>query len=580
MGAPQKDCKDREVFFIYKRVQYFCSTPNSYLMEYQIYRKHIPSQFIQIELTLQCHKNESIQLQLPAWRPGRYELANYAQKLKSISCHASGEEVKLTKLSKDLWQFEAIDTAPHLIQYEFHASQMDAGGSWSDDEQLYLNFINFIFQIKGREKESIQVRLDLPDDYCIATALPVAAPFVLEARDFQHLIDSPLIASPKLKHHRYQVGPHTFHLWFKGGIYFDPELVLSHFERFTEKQIQAFGDFPASDYHFLFQLLPYKHYHGVEHQYSTVITLGPATELATKKSMDLLMGISSHELYHFWNVCRIRPKELLPYDFAREVYLDSGVVLEGVTSYMGDLFLLKSGYYTLEEYAKIIEKLVNREFELFGWRNQSIVESSFDLWLDGYKPGIPDRKVSIYNRGALISLCLDLLLLDEGSSLSQVMKTMWTRFGQNEVGYALTDFQSIIGQHLGNPKAAEDFFIDFIYGKKDLLPLLKSLLASVGISVHENRRNALESDFGILLDQDSAVKSLHPDSPAYSQLMVGDVVQNQEMRQNYAGDFLIISVRRNLKTLTVSLPQTSTMFYLQYQLLIDHYTEKTALWGI
>lgn len=547
-------------------------------MEYLIYRKHVPSQFIQIELTLNCSKDETIQMQLPSWRPGRYELANYAQKLKNVSGQAMGEEIKMKKITKDLWQFEATNTAPHIIQYEFHAAQMDAGGSWSDDEQLYLNFINFIFQIKGREEEQIQVRLDIPADYRIATALPLRESFVLEANNFQHLADSPLIASAKLKHYLYQIGSHTFHLWFKGSVYFDPDLVLSHFARFTESQIQAFGDFPASDYHFLFQLLPYKHYHGVEHRYSTVITLGPASELAAKTSLDILMGISSHELYHFWNVCRIRPKELLPYDFSREAYIDTGMVAEGITTYMGDLFLWKSGYYTLEEYIKVVEKLINREFEQFGWKNQSIVESSFDLWLDGYKPGIPDRKVSIYNRGALISLCLDLLLLDHGSSVSQVMKTMWTDFGKKEIGYTLDDFQSIIGQHLDNQKAAEIFFNDFIYGKKDILPLLKTMLESVGIELGEHRRNALESDFGLLLDADAMVRAVHPESPAYSKFMVGDVVQSQQMRQNPKGNFLTLTVRRNQRTLTETLPQTSGMFYIQYSLAVGRPTYKTVLW--
>src|SRR5690606_21927473 len=158
----------------------------------------------------------------------------------------------------------------------YYASQMDAGGSWSDDEQLYLNFINFIFHIKGREEEPIKVQLDLPSGYQIATALPQTGAFVLEATGFQHLVDSPSIASPSLTHHQYQMGHCTFHLWFQGSIYFDIEELKNHFIRFTEKQIAAFGDFPCSNYHFLFQLLPYRHYHGVEHQYSTVITLGPA----------------------------------------------------------------------------------------------------------------------------------------------------------------------------------------------------------------------------------------------------------------------------------------------------------------
>lgn len=401
-------------------------------MDYLIYRKNIPSQYIDLELSLQCTKNETIELQLPSWRPGRYELANYAQKLRHLKAFENGKEISLSKITKDRWGFVAQHSGPHLIQYQYHASQMDAGGSWSDNEQLYINFINLIFQIQGREQENIKIKLDLPEDYKLATALPSAEPFVLKAEDFYHLVDSPLIASPTLTHHQYQIHDHTFHLWFQGEIHFNTEALKTHFSNFTKYQIAAFGAFPATDYHFLFQLLPYEHYHGVEHQFSTVITLGPAIDLANKTFMDKLMGVSSHELYHFWNVCRIRPKKLLPYDFSKEAYIDTGIVAEGVTTYMGDLFLWKSGYYSLEDYLRILEKLINREFEQFGWRNQSIVESSFDLWLDGYKPGIPNRKVSIYNRGALIALCLDLLLLDHESSLSQVMAIMWVNFGQKK----------------------------------------------------------------------------------------------------------------------------------------------------
>src|SRR5690606_8828244 len=417
-----------------------------------------------IDLTLLAGKDENLELQLPAWRPGRYELANYAQKLRSLKVtDSSGQCIPLRQYTKDRWAFTSKEEGIYCIQYQFHASQMDAGGSWSDDEQLYINFINLAFQVIGREEEEITVRLELPENYKIATALPCSDPWVLKARGFQHLVDSPMIASATLQHFTYHVHDHSFHLWFQGEIHFDVEALIERFTNFSKAQIHAFGDFPADHYHFLFQLLPYSHYHGVEHQFSTVITLGPAAQLVNPSFMDRLMGVSSHELYHFWNVCRIRPKELLPYDFSKEAYIDTGVVAEGVTTYMGDLFLCKSGYFSVEEYFKLLEKLINREFEQFGWRNQSIVASSLDLWLDGYKPGIPDRKVSIYNRGALIALCLDLMLLDRKSSLSQVMQIMWMTFGQTEIGYQLEDFQSIISREYNDLDAIEDFFKRFIY---------------------------------------------------------------------------------------------------------------------
>jgi predicted metalloprotease with PDZ domain len=539
-------------------------------MQYLIYRTSIPSQFIDIQLTLAVAEHETIELQLPAWRPGRYELANYAQKLRHLKVvNSSGERIRLQQHTKDRWSFTSLEKGSYRIQYQFHASQMDAGGSWSDDEQLYINFINLAFQVIGREEEEITVRLDLPENYKLATALPCSSPRVLNAEGFQHLVDSPLIASPALQHFVYEVYDHSFHLWFQGEIHFDTEQLLHHFAQFSKAQIDAFGSFPADHYHFLFQILPYSHYHGVEHQFSTVITLGPAEDLSSKAFMDRLMGVSSHELYHFWNVCRIRPKELLPYDFSKEAYFDAGIVAEGVTTYMGDFFLWKSGYYSDRDYLDVLEKLINREFEQFGWKNQSIVESSWDLWLDGYKAGIPDRKVSIYNRGALISLCLDLMLLRSGSSLSQVMKKMWDNFGQKGIGYELKDFKLLVAEGLEDETAAEAFFSRFVYGTEHLLPLLKDCLEAVGIALHEERWDDLATDYGIILDEEAKVKSVHSESPAYHQIMIGDLIHNQQVQQSPEGDLLILSIKRYGRDLRVTLPKTADAYFKRYRLYIQ-----------
>ena len=547
-------------------------------MEYLIYRTSVPSQFIDIELTLVAEASETIELQLPAWRPGRYELANYAQKLRFLKVvGSSGRSIHLQKITKDRWSFTSQEAGSHRIQYQYHASQMDAGGSWSDDEQFYINFINLAFQVIGREEEEITVRLGLPENYQIATALPFSSPCVLKAQGFQHLVDSPLIASPTLQQFTYQVYDHRFHLWCQGDIHFDIEALIRHFINFSKAQIDAFGSFPADHYHFLFQLLPYSHYHGVEHQFSTVITLGPAEDLSSKALMDRLMGVSSHELYHFWNVCRIRPKELLPYDFSQEAYIDSGLVAEGVTTYMGDYFLWKSGYYSDRDFLDVVEKWINREFEQFGWKNQSIVQSSWDLWLDGYKPGIPNRKVSIYNRGALISLCLDLMLIRSGSSLSQVMKAMWDNFGQKGIGYELKDFQWLIAEGLKDNAAAEKFFTQFVYGTEHLLPVLQDCLETVGIVLDEERQDGLATDYGLILDGEAKVKSVHPESPAYHQIMIGDLIQNQEVKQSLEGDLLNLSIKRYGRDLRVSLAETANAYYKRYRLSI-HTAKMLSQW--
>ena len=97
--------------------------------------------------------------------------------------------------------------------------------------------------------------------------------------------------------------------------------------------------FPTEDYHFLYQFLPYQAYHGVEHYNSTVIALGPADQVIEDSGLYYeFLGVSSHELFHTWNIIRIRPQEMMPYDYTRENYFPTGFLAEGATTYYGDLF--------------------------------------------------------------------------------------------------------------------------------------------------------------------------------------------------------------------------------------------------
>lgn len=494
-------------------------------MHYHISRKSICSQYIQIQLLISCQQGEDTHLQLAAWRPGRYELTNYAQKIRGFQVKLEDNPVHWYKKTKDLWCFAATETGEYQIDYEFYCNQMDAGGCWSDDMQLYLNFSNFVFEVKGKSETPISICIDLPRHYQVATALPVKSQGIWEATGYQHLMDSPLLAAAKLQHHTYTIQDHTFHLWFHGDIHFEMNRLIEDFRAFTKKQLSAFGEFPAEHYHFIFQLLPYRHYHGVEHAYSTVITYGPAQALNEKAERDELMGVSSHELYHFWNVCRIRPKELCTYNLAKETYLDSGLVLEGVTSYMGDLFLLQSGYFTKSDYLKILQKQIQKEVDHEGWKNLNIQESSFDLWLDGYKPGIPDRKVSIYNRGALIALCLDIILLSEGSSLSAVMKAMWEIFGRTKKGYRMQDFYEILYSETKHSPAFVDFWEQYVLGKEDLLKILPKILDKIGIvTFQEDHDNELLHGYGIRMDENGKVLQVHQEADAYGKIMINDLI--------------------------------------------------------
>jgi predicted metalloprotease with PDZ domain len=536
------------------------------MIHYKISCSNPASQFVEIELTFQNHADERVLLQLPAWRAGRYQLANYAQNIRGFQVKDSeGKLIPFQKLTKDLWGFQAPGFGDLKIQYEFWAGKMDAGSAWTDDQQVYLNLINCCFEPVGRSEEEYEVMVNLPDyPMQVSTLIPVKS-FTWKASNFQMLADSTILAAKHLRHLPYQIGDTSFHIWVHGEIHFDESRLINQFTAFSSKMIQDFGEFPEPEYHFVFQLLSYPHYHGVEHRRGTVITFGPAESLSDPEQMEELLGISCHELYHAWNVCRIRPKELLPYDFSKEAYSQAGLILEGVTTYMGDLYLLKSGVYDLPTYLKHLEKIISRESSHFGWKNYTIQESSHDLWLDGYIPGIPDRKVNIYTRGALLALGIDLILLKNDSSLSKVMKRAWENFGKPRIGYEWQDFENLIFGACSDTREITKFFSDFVYGKQDLFPVLDSLLSDISLGLKENKgKNKLLHGWGIRVDNTGIVTQLHPESKAYLSLMRQDKILTSF--ESPMDQTLHLEIDRLGRTLEIYIPEEIRYFFPEIKL--------------
>jgi predicted metalloprotease with PDZ domain len=548
------------------------------MIQTQISCSNPASQFLDLQLSIPCEAGEVVRLQLPAWRAGRYQLANYAQNIRGFRATSSqGIPIPFAKSSKDRWELLVPEQMTLHIHYQYWAGKMDAGSAWIDDEQVYVNLVNCCFELLGRSKERIAVSIDLPQYPEHVLTLDPTGPNSWVAANFQQLADATLLAAKSLHHWRYAVGETQFHVWIKGEVHFDKELFLRRFEAFSSRLIADFGTFPEPEYHFAFQLLPYPHYHGVEHRRGTVITFGPASTLAEEEAMEELLGIACHELYHAWNVCRIRPKEFLPYDFSRETYTQAGLVLEGVTTYFGDLYLLKSGVYDLPTYLRHLEKIFAREAAQFGWKNASIQESSHDLWLDGYVPGIPDRKVNIYTRGALLALCLDVMLLKAGSSLAFVMRDLWEDFGQPLQGYELQDFEKQVGKRAGDPKKISSFFAAYVAGREDLSPVLEDCLSALGLLITKNTSSdTLLHQAGIQVNQHSQVLQIHPESIAYRHLMTQD--QLVSAAQSPDGSTWEIDILRQGRTLHLSLEKEAGNYYPVLELEESAYTSLRANW--
>jgi predicted metalloprotease with PDZ domain len=490
--------------------------------------------YLQVQLMVEVPADAvtPLALQLPAWRPGRYELQNFAQKIQrvEVSDAETGQPLPYRKVTKDRWEVADVAGRSVRVGYNFYAHQMDAGGSWLDATQLYLNPVQALMYAEGHQDLPCQLTLVLPPDWRLACGLPQSAPNVLQATNFDQLADAPLIASPTIRHEQYEAGGLPFHVWAQGeeALINWPRL-LADFKAFSEEQLALFGGFPVADYHFLNQFLPYKHYHGVEHHNSTVITLGPAELLMHEALYKELLGVSCHELFHTWNIKAIRPAEMQPYDYARENYFRTCYIAEGVTTYYGDYLLTRSHVRTPDQYLEELNLVLRKHYDDAGDQNLSLADASMDLWLDGYKPGVPDRKVSVYHKGALTALLLDLTIRQlhgHARSLDDVLRRLYEDFGKTGLGYTDEDYARIVSEVAG--RKMQVYFDKFINGTAPLQEPLDKALHTVGCQLvaYENA-SASEGTFGfrtVVKNDRTEVTYIWPGSPAAAVLTADDEI--------------------------------------------------------
>ena len=465
-----------------------------YLFSYKKAYKHL----IDIDLTVPTNGDKELCFQLPAWRPGRYELGDFAKNIQKWNAFdENGNELPFQKTTKDCWKVECHNTSSVTVTYNYYANELDAGSTYLDENQLYVNPVNCCMYVVGRENSACQLELEIPSDYKIACGMKMNGDGYLLANSFDQLAESPFIASNSLLHNEYIVDGITYHLWIQGKCKPDFEKVKADFIGFTKAQVDCFKSLPVDDYHFLFQITPYTSYHGVEHTNSTVILMGDKEDVF-KTKYDNILGICSHELYHTWNIKAIRPKEMFPYDYTKENYSKLGYVAEGVTTYMGDLMLKRGHVFNWEQFIKTQNENLKRHYENDGRHNLSVADSAFDTWLDGYSLGIPNRKTSIYADGALNMLMIDLFIIkhsDGKHSLNDVMTELYENYRNS--GYTEDDFQQLCVKY-GGLKVSE-VFNNHIYGTEEYTKTLIEALSYVGFDLVKTKNPSLSAHkFGFI----------------------------------------------------------------------------------
>lgn len=422
------------------------------------------------------------ELRLPKWRPGRYEMGPYAENIVDVAATTeSGKALKVTKDSTHVWRVEG-SSEEFVFSYGYYATDWGAGGSRFDEHMVYVNGVNLLMYRPGTMAEACEMELQLPEGYEVACGLRREGN-TLYAEDFHQAVDGPFIAASNLLHREFDVAGTIHHVWFYGEVRPDWDRIEADFVRFGVSTVQLFGEFPEDEYHYLILAPNTPNYHGVEHYNSTVISLGPAYKLMTPEFYAELLGVSCHELFHTWNVKAIRPAEMQPYDYERENYSKLHYVTEGVTTYYGDLMLLKSGVWSLQDYINNFNNAVlKRHYSNQGRNHVSLEQASFDSWLIGYKKAVPNRQISFYTKGCLAAFILDYVIRSSSGnkrSLDNVLRELWERFGKEGKGYTRSDYREIAEKNAG--VSLGRYFKRIISGTEALEPYLKDAADYFGL---------------------------------------------------------------------------------------------------
>ena len=426
--------------------------------------------------------------------PGRYALHEFAKNIYNFTAQDSrGNPLNITRENPYEWKVSGHDGQVN-IKYTLFANRGDGTYSQIDETHAHLNIpATFIYapSLADRKIEvDFKVRDDL--DWKVATQLQLVSENTYSAPNLQYFMDSPTeISNYKLR--EFQVDGQIIKLALHDpGTEEEADTYFEKVKKVVLAEKDVYGELPKFDYGmytFLACYVPNASGDGMEHRNSTVIT---STRTLANGSMEGKIGTVSHEFFHSWNVERIRPKTLEPFDFEEANMSGALWFAEGFTSYYTNLILCRAGLITPENYIEGLNGTFNYVWNSPARQFFNPIEMSYQApFVDAATSVDPVNRentfISYYSYGSVLGLALDLSLRENGLNLDDYMKLVWKEYGKTQNPYTIKDLHRTLKEYAGKT-FGDTFFNSFVY--KSEMPNYSALLQSVGITLSQNLEQA------------------------------------------------------------------------------------------
>jgi predicted metalloprotease with PDZ domain len=466
-------------------------------------------------------------LSIAVWIPGSYMVREFSKQVQALSATQNGKKITVLQTAKNAWQLGNTNLDPIDVSYLVYAFDASVRTAYLDSTRGFFNGTSLFMRVAGQADAPQEVRLERPVrcTWDVATGLRKHSVTrygwgTYLAANYDELADNPFelgdfwegAFSVRGIKHRFIVSG--------AAAAFDGKRLLADTQKIVEAELAFWhgknGKPPQAllDKGYVFMLRAMDiGYGGLEHMNSTALIakrsdlprIGDSTTtegVATiSDGYTTLLGLISHEYFHTWNVKRLRPASLVPYDYDQENHTELLWFFEGFTSYYDDLLLRRSGLVSDEQYLSLLAKTINQVQQTPGRMVHSLASSSYEAWTKYYRmdENSVNSTVSYYTKGSLVALCLDLMLRERGSNLDAVMQQLWQK-------HALPAKSSIAGVTEADilqaipDKACQQALLKWVHTTEEL-PLSK-VLASAGVDTVAVKAG-LAQELGLRVGTDS-----------------------------------------------------------------------------
>ncbi len=461
-----------------------------------------------VSVTFPVRRRDTVEVWMSRSSPGRYALHEFAKNVYDVSAvDGRGRPLRVTWKDPYRW-FVGGHDGTVTFRYTLFGDRADGTYAQIDPTHAHLNMPATFAFARGLEARPIRIRFDVPagSRWRPATQLvPTADPFTFTAPDLQYFMDSPT-----------ELSDYTLRTWTvarQGGRVDTIRLALHHqgteaeadsyaamAQKVVREEQAIYGELAPYDhgtYTFLADYLDWASGDGMEHRNSTVLS----ARGHLKTDAVGLLGTVAHEFFHSWNIERIRPKALEPFDFTRANASDALWFGEGFTSYYDALVLRRAGFLDDAAYGEDIGGNVNalintngRRF--FGARDMALQAPFVDAATAIDPNNRPNTFLSYYTYGAAVGLGLDLTIRTRfpGKTLDGFMRAMWEQYGRTTrryvvpKPYTVDDLERVLGAYTGDRAFAADFFARYVTGRE--VVDYAALLDAVGFVLRPARPGA------------------------------------------------------------------------------------------